>query len=134
MSIPDGTVLYRALRSKNWFNKDTQRIESVAFLRRPTGDEQGLSINYNCQMSECAPALRRLGGVCSLSVDEVRHLGLDAIPDGRNQRVPHGNIVVLPLRSENEAQAEGLAETLARSAKLEWLSQSKAEVRPPRNP
>ncbi len=132
-TIPGGTILYRALRAASWLNKDTKEILPPAFLRRLDGDEQGLSINYNCLLYECAPSLRKLKGICSLAVDDVRQLELDAKPDGRNQRVPHGNIVGLPLPLEDEMQAEQFAEALAQLSKPEWIAQSKSDLRPPRD-
>jgi hypothetical protein len=55
-------------------------------------------------------------GVASLKVGDVREIGLDVEQDAVN----HANIMGLPHRDEDLAQAERLAGLLAKRSALVW--------------
>jgi hypothetical protein len=85
------------------------------FLR---ANEPGLSVNIAsvCSPEQCARLFRKCYGVASLQVEHVREIGLDVEQDSIN----HANIIRLPYRGDNLAEAERLAGLLARMSQLVW--------------
>jgi hypothetical protein len=106
---PD-VVVYRALLRKQWIDEDTGRVKADAYFLRAS--EPGLSVNIASVYSpeECAGLFRNCYGVASLEVGRVREIGLDVEQDSRN----HANIVGLPHREDDLAEAERLAGLLAK--------------------
>ncbi len=110
-------IVYRSLLRKQWINEDTGRVTADAYFLRP--NEPGLSVNLAdaCAPEECARFFRKCYGVASLEVEAVREVGLDVVQDSVN----HANILGLPDRDADWAQAERLAGLLARRSALVWL-------------
>jgi hypothetical protein len=109
-------IVYRSLLRKQWINEDTGRVKADAYFLRPS--EPGLSVNLASVYSpeDCARLFRKCYGVVSLKVGDVREIGLDVEQDTVN----HANIMGLPHRDEDLAQAERLAGLLAKRSALVW--------------
>ena len=77
-----------------------------------------LSVNIAsmCSPEKCAGLFRKCYGVASLEVGRVREIGLDVEQDSRN----HANIVGLPHREDELAEAERLAGLLAKRSHIVW--------------
>lgn len=100
--LPEDAVVYRALLRKQWISEDTGRVKADAYFLRAT--EPGLSVNLAsvCSPEQCAKFFRKCYGVASLEVGRVREIGLDVEQDSVN----HANIVGLPHREDDLAEAE----------------------------
>src|SRR5438270_19860 len=104
--LDDNTVVYRALTRSRDINKLTGDPAPDGFIRREKGDEDGLSVSITRSVEVEFKAL------VSLTVGQIRELGLDVIQD----EPTHAYIVDLPLRSESTqsaARAEYLGGELA---------------------
>ena len=114
--LPNHAVIYRALLRKQWIDEDTGRVKADAYLLR--ANEPGLSVNLAsvCFPEQCAALFRKCYGVASLEVGDVREIGLDVEQDAVN----HANIVGLPDRADDMAEAERLAGLLARRSQIVW--------------
>ncbi|MEA5552972.1 hypothetical protein VB713_18670 [Anabaena cylindrica UHCC 0172] len=115
-SLPDNASVYRVLLRKQWIDEDTGRVKADAYFLRV--NERGLSVNLAsvCSPKQCAEFFRKCYGVASLEVKSVREVGLDVEQDSVN----HANIVGLPYREDNLAEAERLAGLLARQSQVVW--------------
>jgi hypothetical protein len=114
--LPEDAVVYRVLLRKQWINEDTGRVKADAYFLRAS--EPGLSVNIAsvCSPSQCAGLFRKCYGVASLEVGRVREIGLDVKQDLPN----HANIVGLPHREDDLAEAERLAGLLAKRSHVVW--------------
>ncbi|WYL98011.2 MAG: hypothetical protein HEQ35_26125 [Gloeotrichia echinulata IR180] len=114
--LPPDTVVYRALLRKQWIDEDTGRVKADAYFLRAS--EPGLSVNIAsvCSPEQCAGLFRKCYGVASLEVGRVREIGLDVEQDSRN----HANIVGVPYREDDLAEAERLAGLLAKRSQIVW--------------
>jgi hypothetical protein len=114
--LPDNAIVYRSMLRKQWIDEDTGRVKADAYFLR--ANEPGLSVNLasTCSPQQCAEMFRKCYGVASLSVGDVRELGLDIEQDSVN----HANVVGLPCREDDLAEAEHLAGLLARRSYLVW--------------
>jgi hypothetical protein len=117
--LPDNATVYRALLRKQWINEDTVRVKADAYFLRV--NERGLSVNLAnvCSPKQCAELFRKCYGVASLEVRGVREVGLDVEQDSVN----HANVVGLPYREDDLAEAERLAGLLARQSQIVWKPQ-----------
>ena len=115
--LPEDAVVYRALLRKQWISEDTGRVKADAYFLRAT--EPGLSVNLAsvCSPEQCAKFFRKCYGVASLEVGRVREFGLDVEQDS----VSHANIVGLPNRVDDLAEAERKASLLAKRSHIVWL-------------
>jgi hypothetical protein len=115
-SIPDNATVYRALLRKQWIDEDIGKVKADAYFLRV--NERGLSVNLAsvCSPKQCAELFRKCYGVASLEVKDVREVGLDVEQDSVN----HANIVGLPYREDDLAEAERLAGLLARQSQIVW--------------
>lgn len=114
-------IVYRALLRKNWIDKNTGRIQSAAFFRRPkdTGNDlDGLSVSIAaaCSIEDARGGFTSCYGIATLHVGRVRDIGLDVQPDSPI----HANITGLPCKEDNLIEAERLAGLLARQARIAW--------------
>lgn len=114
--LPEDVVVYRALLRKQWIDEETGRVKADAYFLRAT--EPGLSVNFAsvCSPEQCAGLFRKCYGVASLEVGRVREIGLDVEQDSPN----HANIVGLPYREDDLAEAERLAGLLAKRSHIVW--------------
>ena len=114
--LPDDAIVYRSLLRKQWINEDTGRVKADAYFLRV--NERGLSVNLAsmCSPKQCASFFRKCYGVASLEVEGIRNVGLDVEQDSVN----HANIVGLPYREDNLAEAERLAGLLAKQSQIVW--------------
>jgi hypothetical protein len=114
--LPKDAIVYRSLLRKQWINEDTGRVKADAYFLR--ANETGLSVNLasRCSPQQCAKMFRKCYGVASLEVGDVREVGLDIEQDSVN----HANVVGLPYREDNLAEAERLAGLLAKGSHLVW--------------
>lgn len=114
--LPEDAIVYRSLLRKQWINEDTGKVKADAYFLR--ANEPGLSVNLasECSPQQCADLFRKCYGVASLEVSEVREIGLNIEQDSKN----HANIVGLPDREDNLAEAERLAGLLAKKSHLVW--------------
>jgi hypothetical protein len=114
--LPDNATVYRALLRKQWIDEDTGRVKADAYFLRV--NERGLSVNLAsvCSPKQCAELFRKCYGVASLELKGVREVGLDVEQDSVN----HANIVGLPYREDDLAEAERLAGLLARQSQIVW--------------
>jgi hypothetical protein len=114
--LPEGAIVYRSLLRKQWINEDTGQVKADAYFLR--ANEPGLSVNLasQCSPQQCAEMFRKCYGVASLKVGDVREIGLDVEQDSVN----HANVVDLPYREDDLAEAERLAGLLARRSQLVW--------------
>ncbi|NJL11152.1 MAG: hypothetical protein HC908_16050 [Calothrix sp. SM1_7_51] len=115
-SLRGDVVVYRALLRKQWIDEDTGRVKADAYFLRAL--EPGLSVNIAsvCSPEQCARLFRKCYGVASLEVGRIREIGLDVEQDSPN----HANIVGLPHREDDLAEAERLAGLLAKRAHIVW--------------
>jgi hypothetical protein len=115
-SLPDDAIVYRSMLRKQWIDEDTGRVKADAYFLR--ADELGLSVNLatKCSPQQCAEMFRKCYGVASLQVGDVREIGLDVEQDAVN----HANIVGLPCREDDLAEAERFAGLLAKRSYLVW--------------
>ncbi len=114
--LPEDAIVYRSLLRKQWINEDTGRVKADAYFLR--ANETGLSVNLasTCSQQQCAKMFRQCYGIASLEVGDVREVGLDVEQDSTN----HANVVGLPYREDNLAEAERLAGLLAKCSPLVW--------------
>ena len=114
--LPDNATVYRALLRKQWIDEDTGKVKADAYFLRV--DERGLSVNLAsaCSPQQCAELFRKCYGVTNLKVKGVREVGLDVEQDSVN----HANVVGLPYREDDLAEAERLAGLLARQSQIVW--------------
>jgi hypothetical protein len=117
--LSDNAIIYRALLRKQWINEDTGRVKADAYFLRV--NERGLSVNLAnvCSPKQCAELFRKCYGIASLEVRGVREVGLDVEQDSVN----HANVVGLPYREDDLAEAERLAGLLARQSQIVWNPQ-----------
>ncbi len=108
-------IVYRALMKKNWMSEDTGQVRPGAFFLRKHRAETGLSVNIStvCSPQDCAERFR-CKAVASLHVGRIRDLGLDVVQD----KPDHANIIGLPYREDNLAEAERLAGLLAKQSRI----------------
>jgi len=117
--------VYRALLRKDWFDPVASIVLPAAFFRRPAPkDEDGLSLDIDSPQS-CVASFNRTYGVASLHVGRIRDVQLDVEID----EAPHANIIRLPRKEEELAQAEFLAGQLARQAR--YIAPGNYQVVPP---
>jgi len=114
--LPDNGIVYRTLLRKQWINEDTGMVKADAYFLR--ANEPGLSVNLAsvCSPEQCARLFRKCYGVASLEIGRVREIGLDVEQDTVN----HANIVGLPHREDDLAEAERLAGLLAKRSHIAW--------------
>ncbi|MDV2995643.1 MAG: hypothetical protein N4J56_005297 [Chroococcidiopsis sp. SAG 2025] len=112
----EDAIVYRAILRKQWIDEDTGRVKADAYFLR--ANEYGLSVNLAsvCSPEQCAGLFRKCYGVASLEVGRVREIGLDVEQDSTN----HANIIRLPYREDNLAEAERLAGLLAKRSRIVW--------------
>lgn len=115
-SLPNSTIVYRALLRKQWVNRNDGFVQYNAYLLRK--NESGLSVRIEgaCSPSECAARFRNCYGVASLQVAFIRELGLDVVPDSPS----HAQIIGLPSREDDFESAVRLARLLAQQSRLVW--------------
>lgn len=115
-SLADNTIVYRALLRKQWIDEDTGKVKADAYFLR--ANERGLSVNLAgaCSPRQCAKFFRKCYGVASLEVGGIREVGLNV----EQNSVNHANIVGLPDRDNNLAEAERLAGLLAKQSQIVW--------------
>jgi hypothetical protein len=108
--LDDNTIVYRALTRGGDINKLTGDATPDGFIRRPKGDEDGLSVSFTEEVEVTYK------GLVTLTVGQIRAFeGLDVIQDEPN----HAYIVGLPLKTESmerAGKAEYLGGELARRA------------------
>jgi hypothetical protein len=114
--LPDDAIVYRSMLRKQWIDEDTGRVKADAYFLR--SNEPGLSVNLasKCSPQQCAEMFRKCYGVASLQVGNVREIGLDIEQDAVN----HANVMGLPCREDDLAEAERLAGLLAKRSYLVW--------------
>ena len=114
--LSDHAIVYRALLRKQWIDEDTGRVKADAYFLRL--NEHGLSVNLAsvCSPKQCAELFCKCCGVASLEVGGVRKVGLDVEQDSVN----HANILGLPYREDDLAEAERLAGLLAKQSQVAW--------------
>jgi hypothetical protein len=114
--LPEDAIVYRSLLRKQWINEDTGQVKADAYFLR--ANEPGLSVNLasTCSPQQCAEMFRKCYGVASLNVGDVREISLHIEQDSVN----HANILGLPCREDDLAEAEHLAGLLARRSYLVW--------------
>ena len=114
--LSEDAIVYRAILRKQWIDEDTGRVKADAYFLRT--NEYGLSVNLAsaCSPEQCAGLFRKCYGVASLEVGRVREIGLDVEQDSTN----HANIIRLPYREDNLAEAERLAGLLAKRSRIVW--------------
>ena len=114
--LPENAIVYRSMLRKQWIDEDTGRVKADAYFLR--ANEPGLSVNLasTCSPQQCAEMFRKCYGVASLQVGDVREIGLDIEQDSVN----HANVVGLPYREDDLAEAERLAGLLAKRSSLVW--------------
>jgi hypothetical protein len=114
--LPEDAIVYRALLRKQWIDEETGKLKADAYFLRAS--EPGLSVNLAnvCSPEDCADLFRKCYGVASLKVGSVREIGLDVEQDSVN----HANLIGLPYREDNLAEAERLAGLLAKRSLIVW--------------
>jgi hypothetical protein len=114
--LPKDAIVYRSLLRKQWINEDTGQVKADAYFLR--ANEPGLSVNLAsmCSPKQCAEMFRKCYGVAGLQVGDVREIGLNVEQDS----VTHANVVGLPHREDDLAEAERLAGLLAKRSQLVW--------------
>ena len=114
--LPDDAIIYRSLLRKQWINEETGRVKADAYFLRV--NEPGISVNLAsaCSPVQCARLFRKCYGVASLRGGGVREVGLDVEQDSVN----HANIIGLPNREDNLAEAERFAGLLAKQSQIVW--------------
>jgi hypothetical protein len=114
--LPEDAIVYRALLRKQWIDEETGKVKADAYFLRAS--EPGLSVNVAnvCSPENCADLFRKCYGVASLKVGSVREIGLDVQQDSVN----HANLIGLPYREDNLAEAERLAGLLAKRSLIVW--------------
>jgi hypothetical protein len=115
-TLDQDAIVYRSLLRKQWIDEDTHRVKADAYFLRPM--ESGLSVNLASATTpaQCARFFRNCYGVVSLEVGQVRQIGLEIEQDSDN----HANIIGLPHREDDLAEAERLAGLLAKRSHLVW--------------
>jgi hypothetical protein len=115
--LPEDAIVYRSILRKQWINEDTGKVKADAYFLR-ANDINGLSVNLasECSPEQCAENFRQCYGVASLEVGSVREIGLNVEQD----KVNHANIMGLPYKEDDLAQAERLAGLLARKSQIVW--------------
>jgi hypothetical protein len=114
--LPEDAIVYRSILRKQWINEDTGKVKADAYFLR--ANEIGLSVNLasECSPEQCAENFRQCYGVASLEVASVREIGLNVEQD----KVNHANIMGLPYKEDDLAQAERLAGLLAKKSQIVW--------------
>jgi hypothetical protein len=127
---PCGTIVYRQIRRKDWFDPDDDsKVMAEAFMRRrPTvrkdgiedlGDNDGLSVydSFRIQKQACMEDSESCHGLVTLHVGTLRDLGLNVIRDPSDNR----KILItdMPFTNPDDERQETLLESVARSARIE---------------
>jgi hypothetical protein len=118
--LPENAIVYRSILRKQWINEDTGKVKADAYFLR--ANEIGLSVNLasECSPEQCAESFRQCYGVASLEVVSVREIGLNVEQDSAN----HANVMGLPYKEDDLAQAERLAGLLAKKSQIVWKPMS----------
>lgn len=111
-------VLRAVLRVTHIDRTKNQPLAALFMLRiRQDGTkEEALSVSYECSPKQCAAGFDKCHGVASLHVGRIQGLGLDVIPDEPH----HANIIGLPHKEDDKAEAEHFARQLQEQARLVW--------------
>jgi hypothetical protein len=112
-NLPDSAIVYRALR-KGWIDKDRSIVKADAYYLRKRINEQGISVNFSIEQS--LSAIRNSEGVASITVGEIRSIGLDLVRDSSS----HASIIGLPYREDDRPKADELALLLAKRSIIVW--------------
>jgi hypothetical protein len=109
-----------AFRTAMGFVVEVYDVKADAYFLR--ANEIGLSVNLasECSPEQCAENFRQCYGVASLEVGSVREIGLNVEQD----KVNHANIMGLPYKKDDLAQAERLAGLLAKKSQIVWKPKS----------
>lgn len=118
--------IYRAIRSRRWYDPATQRVSSAAFVLRD--QEIGLSAlkGVNCSPQACLAGLNTCFGELALPTERVLNLGLQIVED--EPRAPefrenHAQIIGIPIDRTTPAHvklAEDFASSLAEMSSLHY--------------
>lgn len=127
---PCGTIIYRTIRRKEWFDPDDlSRVKAEAFARRRPKvgdnatildpmDQDGLSVydSFRIGPAECIEDTLSCHGLATLHVGTLRDFGLTVIRDPADIR----KILVtnMPFENPNDANQEGLLDSVAASARI----------------
>ncbi|NJK53853.1 MAG: hypothetical protein HC936_15550 [Leptolyngbyaceae cyanobacterium SU_3_3] len=116
--LADEAFVYRALLRQFWLNEDTGAVKRDAYYLRFDRNEIGLSVNLAsaCSPQDCAARFKKCYGVASLSLGDIRRLGLNVVQDSVN----HANIVGLPYRETDRLAADRYARLLAQASQVVW--------------
>ena len=127
---PCGTIVYRTIRRKEWFDPDDQsRVKAEAFARRrpKIGDDEtvldpmdqdGLSVydSFRIGPQECIEDTLSCHGLATLHVGTLRTLGLIVVRDPADPR----KILVtnMPFENPNDADQEALLDSVSTTARI----------------
>jgi hypothetical protein len=75
-----------------------------------------VNLASECSPKQCADFFRQCYGVASLEVGSVREIGLNVEQDSAN----HANVMGLPHKEDDLAEAERLAGLLAKKSQIVW--------------
>src|ERR1700674_4646126 len=121
---PCNTIMYRAIRRKEWFDPDADRVMAEAFMRRrpyarqdgtpDPGDDDGLSAfdASRIDLQACIEDHRRCFGVATLHLGTLRDQGLTVIRDPADDRKLL--ITDMPLENPGSAEDEALLDAVAK--------------------
>ena len=120
--------IYRAIRSRRWYDAATQRVSSAAFVLRD--QEIGLSVlkEVNCspQPEACIAGLNTCFGELILATERVFEVGLQVAEDEPNDpefAQNHAQIMGIPTERstlEDVKIAEDFASLLAEMSNLHY--------------
>ena len=120
-AFSNGTIVFRAAKSRTWFSADGKKGAPPAFYRRSPEthdypDLKGLSVDVS--KDEIKKSLdNKFYGYISLKVGAVRALKLEVVRDGTTHGNITGGLIELPFRHPTDlaviAESDRLAIALA---------------------
>lgn len=118
IDLPDETILYRAIRNKQWIDPDNGDIDLQAFILRPH-DNGSLSFNLTSEGSYAR--LKKCYGVIQVDISCIRSLGLSIAIDPEDPN----HILVSGLPPDNNSQAANdIAASIAEQSTIceNWIN------------
>ena len=110
-SIPDNSIIYRAITKSLWTNEQNEVSPSAFLLKEKDEGELSVLLKANCIARICAGGFKTCYGEILLIAEKIRNLNLEIKPDPLPDNPFHAVMLNLPI-PENFIEAERMATLL----------------------
>lgn len=110
-SIPDNSIIYRAITASLWTNEQNEVSPSAFLLKEKDEGELSVLLKADCIARMCAGGFKTCYGEILLIAEKIRKLNLEIKPDPLPNSPHHAVILNLPI-PENFIEAERMATLL----------------------